>query len=37
MLTFNGIIPLPCKFMTLSLFNVTWMQFHVYSTKVNYL
>ena len=35
MLTFDGIIPLPCKFLTFSVFNATMVQFHVHSAKVN--
>ena len=35
MLTFDGIIPVQCKFMTLSEFNVICVQFHVRSTKFN--
>ena len=35
MLTFDGIIALTCKFLTFSVLNVTMVQFHVHSTKVN--
>ena len=28
--TFDGIIPVQCKFRTFSEFNVTWVQFYLY-------
>ena len=35
MLTFDGIIPLPCKVMIFSVFNVTMVEFHIHSVKVS--